>query len=93
VHVEGIQPVGSDPGDLAGLAARGELAAERPGREADRTLLAYLAVVIGHDVVGVGVDPDHAGDLNVDAGLFLDLADHRVGHGFAHVHRPAGQRP
>jgi hypothetical protein len=46
VHVEAVQPIGSDPGDLAGLAAGGELAAERPGREADRALLADLAVVI-----------------------------------------------
>jgi len=56
-------------------------------------LLADLAVVIRHDVVGVGIDPDHAGDRNIDAGLFLDLSDHRVGHGFAHIHGPAGQRP
>jgi hypothetical protein len=39
-----------------------------------RALLADLAIVIGHHVVGVGVDADHAGDLNVDAGLLLDLA-------------------
>jgi hypothetical protein len=56
-------------------------------------LLADLAVVIRHHVVGVGVDPDHAGELHVDAGLFLDLADHCVGHELAHVHGAAGQRP
>jgi hypothetical protein len=54
-------------------------------------LLADLAVVVGHHVVGVGVDPNHTGDLDIDAGLFLHLANHRVGHGLAQVHAAAGQ--
>jgi hypothetical protein len=43
--------------------------------------------------LGVGVDPDHAGHFDVDPGLLLDLADHRVGHELADVHGAAGQRP
>jgi hypothetical protein len=42
------------------------------GREADRALLADRAVVVGHHVVGVAIDPDHAGDLHVDPGLWAE---------------------
>jgi hypothetical protein len=44
-------------------------------------------------VVRVRVDPDYAGDLDVDPGLLLHLADDRIGHGLADVHPAAWQRP
>jgi hypothetical protein len=36
--------------------------------------LADLAVVVGDDVSGIGVDAGQAGDLDLDAGFFPDLA-------------------
>jgi hypothetical protein len=58
--------------------------------EADGEFLADLAVDEGDDVVGVAVDADQAGDLHVDAGLLLDLADDGLGDGFADLLGSAG---
>jgi hypothetical protein len=42
---------------------------------------------------GVGVDPRQAGDLAVDTGLFLGLADPGMRQRLAEVHGAAGQCP
>ena len=54
---------------LLGLAARREVAADGAGAEAEGELLADLAVVVGDDVAGVGVDANQAGDLDVEPGF------------------------
>ena len=38
----------------------------------------------------VRVDPDYAINMYIGPGLFLDLADSRLGEGLADVHCPAG---
>jgi hypothetical protein len=53
----------------------------------------YLAVVVGDDVPGVGVDPAQAGDLDIDAGFLADLALGGFDHGFAEVLGAARQYP
>jgi hypothetical protein len=60
---------------------------------ADRELLAHLAIVIGHDVPGIGIDPDQPGQLNGYASLLGDLAHRGVGDRLAQFHRAARQRP
>jgi len=44
-------------------------------------------------VLGVGVDPDQPGDLDIEPGLLAHLAHHRLDDALAEVVRPAGQRP
>lgn len=44
-------------------------------------------------VTRVGIDPDQALDGDVEAGLFLDLADGCVGDGLADFHASAGNCP
>jgi hypothetical protein len=39
--------------------------------------------------LGFGVDPGQAGDLDVDPGLLLHLADDGIGHRLADVHPAA----
>lgn len=90
VDVQGGEVVAGDPVDLAGLVARAQFAPQQLGAEADRELLADLAVGVRDDVGGVGVDADDGGGLDVDAGLFLDLAHHGVADGLADVLGPAG---
>jgi hypothetical protein len=75
-----IELLGGDELDFARLAAGGQLPTEDPSAEADGALLADFAVVVGHDVVGVGVDPHHAGDLHVDAGVPAKVISERLGH-------------
>src|SRR5690348_304819 len=41
----------------------------------------------------VGVDPNDPLDANVEAGFFLDLANHRLSKRLADVHRPTRQGP
>ncbi len=76
-----VEPVGRDPVDVLGLAARRELATHRAGAQADGVLLADLAVVVGDDVAGVGVDADETGDLDVQPGFLANFADGGGGGG------------
>lgn len=76
--------------DFLGFVACAQLASDRLSAEADGELLADLAIVIGDDVVGVGVEADQAGDLDMDAGFFFDLADDGLGQGLAYVLAAAG---
>src|SRR5580704_5214542 len=88
------QLCGRDPADLAGLRARGRLAADGPGGQHDTELAADL-VVTGEvdDMTRVGVDPEQAGHLNLYAGLLEGFPDGRVGYGLGHLDRAAGQCP
>ena len=56
-------------------------------------VLADLAVVVGDDVAGVGVDADQAVDLDVEAGFLADLADGGFGAGFPDLLSAAGDGP
>ena len=93
VDVQLVQTVGFDPVHLLGLAARRERAADGAGAEAEGELLADLAVVVGDDVAGVGVDANQAGDLDVEPGFLADLADGGFGAGLADLLSPAGDGP
>ncbi|HEX2360496.1 MAG TPA: hypothetical protein VHI11_00335 [Jiangellaceae bacterium] len=72
MDIQAIEPNRSNTLDFTRFAAGGKPPAKHPGRKADGALLADLTVVVGHDVVGVGVDADHASDFNVDPGLLFD---------------------
>lgn len=85
MDVERVQVGGVAPEDFLGLVARSQLAAGWLGAEADGELLADLAVGELDDVVWVAVDADQAGDLDRDAGLFLDLALDGLGEGLAQL--------
>src|SRR5262249_522273 len=93
MDVESVQIAALHEPNLARFGARAELAAKQASGEADRELLADLAVVVGHDVSGVCVDADDARDLHVQAGLLLRLAHSRVRDRLAQIHRSAGYRP
>jgi len=69
VDFTGLDPLG---GLGLGVVLVG-FAAEGAGVEADGELLADLAVVVGHDVTGVGVEADYSSNLHVHAGLLSDL--------------------
>src|SRR3954452_9074530 len=92
MDVQLVQAVRWDERNLLGLAAGSELAAHRMGTEAERELLPHLTVVVRHDVARVGVHADQVVDLDVDAGLLLDLAHDGHGDGLARVNSSAGQR-
>jgi len=63
------------PADIGRLAARGGVTAGRMGGQEDRELLPDLTVACVEDYVfRVAVDANYAGDLAVDATLFLGLA-------------------
>ena len=79
-----------DPQHFGGFVAGPRLAAYWTGAEADRELLPDLTVGVGHDVIGVAVDPDQAGDLDPDAGLLFGLPGRGLGHGLAELVSPAG---
>lgn len=66
---------GVDEPDLGGLVADGDGAAGDAAEVGDVELLADLAVGVGDDVGGVGVDAEQPGQLDVQAGFFLDFAD------------------
>jgi hypothetical protein len=51
----------SDETHSGGLPAGAGCAAEQAGGEADGELLTDLAVIVGRDMAGVGVDPDKPG--------------------------------
>lgn len=60
--------------------------------KADGEFLADFAVVVGDDVVGVGVETDQAGDFDVDTGFFLDLAGRCLGQRLAWLDLAAWDR-
>lgn len=63
-------------------------------RQDDRELLASLAVAGVEDyMLRVRVDADDAGDLTVDPGLFLGLANRGLADRFPEVDRPARDSP
>lgn len=82
-----------DECDFLALAARSRLAADDAGGEADRELLADLAVVVRHDVTGVGVQTDQSCHLDVEAGFLLGLAHRGIGDRFADFDAAAGECP
>src|SRR6516165_3955913 len=93
MDVEVRQGLSGDPACYAGLGTGAQFPANRLCMEAERELLAYLAVVVGDDVPGVRVDPAQAGDLDVDAGFLADLALGGFDHRLAEVLSAAGQCP
>src|SRR5690349_12510687 len=86
MDVQLVEIPAADPVNLARLVARPQLPAGRTCAKADGELLTNLAVGVGDDVLGIGVDTDDLSGLDVDPGLFLDLAD----DGLADVLRSAG---
>src|SRR5690242_8823623 len=70
-----------------------DVSAAHARKNADRELLANLAVVVGEDVSGVAVDADNACDLDIEAGLFAGLTDRALGNGLTELHLPARERP
>ena len=83
MHREDVDVSWAHPFDALALAACPGLAPEQSSCEGDGELLADLAVVVGHDMVGVGVGAGERLDLHVVAGLFLNLTDDSVGDGLA----------
>lgn len=67
--------------EFGGLVRDLQLATGDACGEADAELAADLAVGVGDDVLRVVVGADEAGDLYVEAGLFLDFADGCAGQG------------
>ena len=65
----------------------------RDGVEAQRQLLVNAAVGVEQHVGGVAVDPGQAGERDAHPRLLGDLADHRLGGGFADLEASAGQLP
>jgi hypothetical protein len=85
---------GGHPADVARLAARRRLPAERAGGQDDGELLAGFAITgVEDDVPGVGVDAGDPSDLAFDSGFLTGLADSRLGDSFAEVDRTAGDGP
>lgn len=82
-----------DEPDVGGLVADGEAAADDSAVVGDVEFLTDFAVGVRDHVLRVGVDTEQACDLDVEAGLFLDLTDDALAEGFADVHGSAGQRP
>lgn len=85
-----VEVGGVDEAEVGGFVADGECAAGDAGKVGDGELLADFAVGVGDDVCGVGVDAEEAGDGDVEAGFFFDLADGALLEGFADVHGAAG---
>lgn len=93
------RPAGSLPPAL--LLSAGTLRASHVGGlvgdlqlaagEADVERAADLAVGLGDDVLRVGVGTDQAGDLYIEAGLLLDLANGRARQGVDEVHTASGR--
>src|SRR6266704_1451312 len=86
-----------DPCDRGGFVGALELAADRAGPQADvdrlSDLLDLVALVVGDQVVRRGEHAHDAGDLDLEAGLLLALADGGLGHGFALLHGARGDGP
>ncbi len=94
MHAEARNLPGGDPASFLGLGAvLAWMSAEHLGVEADGELLSDLAVVVGHDVAGVGVDAHEPGQSDDEAGLFADLTDGRVSDGLPEVHTTAWHGP
>ena len=65
----------------------------RDGVEAQRQLLVNAAVGVEQNVRGVAVDPRKPGEHDDHPRLLGNLADHRLGGGFADLEASAGQLP
>lgn len=63
---------------LSGTAA-GDRAANDPGAEGNRELLADFAVAVFNEVVRIGIDADDPGALDLEAGLLKRFADDGIG--------------
>jgi hypothetical protein len=90
VQIEFFDLRGREPLDLAAFVAGLGLATDEACAEGDGELLPDLAVVVGHDVTGVGVGAGDRFDCDVVAGLFFDLADDGFGDGLAGFVASAG---
>src|ERR1700730_7801576 len=93
MHVECIDLGCGEELDLDGFPARPQVPPDNPAGEADRELLAHLAVVVGEDVARVGVDADYPFWFHSESGLLLHFPGNRLGDALADVHDPSGQRP
>jgi hypothetical protein len=83
VDVQAVQFGDGEPADVAGLVVGLGLAADRAAQEDHLVFLADLAVGVGDDVAGIGVDAQDASHLDGDAGLFAGLPDSAFGDGLA----------
>ncbi len=93
MYVKVVQLVRFKPYNLAGLAGRpyGATCWMRP--KADGELLANLAVVVCHDVIGIRVDSDDLGDDHVYPGLFAYLSYDCLRYRFTSIVTAARERP
>ena len=69
------------------------VSADLVGPEADRELLPNLTVVVGDDVLGVAVDSDESGDLDLYTRFLAHFADHGATDAFPQFYLSAGQGP
>lgn len=90
---EPVQLVGHHPPQLLALGVLLQHAARHAAPERQRELLTNLAGAGCDHVLGIGVDPDQPGHLDVEPGLLSHLKDHRLLDALAEVVRPAGERP
>src|SRR5205814_9386347 len=67
--------------------------ADHSAGDADGVLLAYLAVVVGEDVGGVGVHTDDVARLDVEPSLLAHFSHDCFGDRLAEFHHSAGQGP
>ena len=93
MHVQALPLAERYPPDARGLRAVAQRASGRARGEADRELLADLAVVVGDHVGRVAVDADDAGDLDLDPGLLAHLPHEGVANALADLNPAAGERP
>lgn len=93
VDVQGVDVGLPHPSDFLGLRAGPEFSAHRASVEADRELLPHFTIVVGHDVLGVGVETHDVLDDNLDPGLLFDLAHDRIRDALAYIVATARNRP
>jgi hypothetical protein len=65
----------SEARNFVGLLAGREITTSNPGQDADRELLACLAIVVSEGKFRVLVDADDRGNFDVKTGLLPDLMD------------------
>ena len=93
VNVQGIQLTRWDEDNFLRFTASGDLSTQELGSKADRELLSNLPVIVGHDMVGIGIDTYDAGRLHIEARRFFDFADNGLLYGLADIHPAARESP
>jgi hypothetical protein len=93
MYRESVELCGRHPADLRSFVTLAERASDEFRAEEQGELLSDFSIVVGDDMVGVGIHADEFGNPDVVAGLFAGLAFGGVGDVFADLLDAAGECP